>query len=288
MNLQESYKIEDLAKVYENILGSPYYSIDVYSNLKIDGAAIQGIIKPYRRPYKLSNIKAETVELIFEFYISVRKKQDKLDELSTLSKICGLRKGTFTSNGKSYTYHSFLDFASPANSPIADFGDYTQVVVITGTCLVSEADGGALVSNEIKTKLTFNAGTDKEISDFVEILNVQYGDTKQTESPILANQNTAKSFNRAQNSSFAYTILLQKNKVGKRLLKAARKIEPFALNEIVKVTDYYPAFDTDGPFSNSNNCIVAGCDFVGQAGAFATVTLTLQDALQFADTDYEI
>lgn len=288
MNLQTSYRIEDLAKVYENILGSPYYSIDVYSNLKIDGNVVQGILKPYRRPYKLSNIKAETVELIFEFYISVRKTQDKFDELSTLSKICGLQKGTFESNGKTYTYHSFLDFASPANSPIANFGDYTQVVVITGTCLVSEVDGGALVSNEIKTKLTFNCGTDEEIEDYVEILNVQYGNTEQTESPILANSDTAKSFNRAQNSSFAYTILLQKNKVGKRLLKAARKIEPFELNEIIKVTDYYPAFDNDGPFNISNDCIVAGCDFAGQAGAFATITLTLQEALKFADLDYEI
>lgn len=288
MNLQTSYRIEDLAKVYENILGSPYYSIDVYSNLKIDGNAVQGILKPYRRPYKLSNIKAETVELIFEFYISVRKTQDKFDELSTLSKICGLQKGTFESNGKTYTYHSFLDFASPANSPIANFGDYTQVVVITGTCLVSEMDGGALVSNEIKTKLTFNCGTDNEIEDFIEVLSVQYGNTEQTESPILANSNTAKSFNRAQNSSFAYTILLQKNKIGKRLLKAARKIEPFELNEIVKVTDYYPAFDGDGPFNTFNDCVVVGCDFVGQAGAFATVTLTLQEALQFEDLDYEI
>ena len=157
MTLNDTFRIEDLAKVYQNILGNSYYSIDVYSNLKVDGNIIQGIIKPYRRPFKLSNIKAETVELILEFYISVRKNKEKLDEFSDLAKICGLKKGTFTSNNKTYTYHSFLDFASPANAPVADFGDYTQVVILNGTCLVSEASGGAMVSNELKTEFIIEA-----------------------------------------------------------------------------------------------------------------------------------
>lgn len=287
MNLQESYRIEDLAKVYENILGSPYYSIDVYSNLKIDGAAIQGIIKPYRRPYKLSNIKAETVELIFEFYISVRKKQDKLDELSTLSKICGLRKGTFTSNGKSYTYHSFLDFASPANSPIADFGDYTQVVVITGTCLVSEADGGALVSNEIKTELIINPGKENEISGEIEVLSMGFGNTKTSESPQLINKTAACTFNRSQNYNYTYTIIVQKNKIGERLIKAARNIEPFALNEIVKIKDKFPVFSEES-FTVTTECVVLDCSYSGMAGAFGTITLTLHDALTLSSGDYEI
>lgn len=288
MTMNESFRIEDLAQVYQNILGNSYYSIDIYSNLKVDGNVIQGIIKPYRRPFKLSNLKAETVELIFEFYISVRKHQAKLDELSDLAKICGLKKGTFISNNKTFTYHSFLDFASPANAPVADFGDYTQCVVITGTCLVSESSGGALVSNEVKTELTFNAGTQSEITGAVEVINVGFGETKQTESPQMANSTTAKSYNKAQSSNFTYTIIVQKNAVCKRLVQAARKILPFGLNEIIKVKDTFPAFDDNGAFSTTTDCIVADCSFSGQAGAFATISLTLHEALTLSSLDYEI
>lgn len=288
MTLNTSFRMEDLAQIYQNILGDNHYSIDVYSNLSIDGNVVQGIMKPYRRPFKLSSVKSETVELVFEFYISVRKRQNKLDELSTLSKICGLKKGAFTSNNKTFTYHSFLDFATPANTPVVDFGDYTQCLVITGTCLVSENTGGLMVSNEITTSLTFNPDTTNEISGQVEVLNISFAESKQTESPVLANSNTAKSFNKAQNTSYTYTILVAKNAVCKRLVKAARKIEPFGLNEIVQVTDNFPAFDDDGAFSQTNNCIVVGCSLIGQAGAFATIDLTLQDAIDLTTGDYEI
>lgn len=279
----KSFNMEDLAKVYQNILGDNHYSIDVYSNLKIDGNVVQGIMKPYRRPFKLQNINAETIEVTFEFYISVRKVQNKLDELATISKICGFRKGTFESNGKTYTYHSFLDFASPANSPIANFGDYTQVVVVTGTCLVAEPNG-AMVSNDIRTTLTINPDTANELSGELEVLTYSFGPTNSPESPQMANSIVAQTFNKTQSYNYTYTILVLKNAISERLIKAARNIQPFGLNENVRIKDTFPAF-TDEPFEVENNCVVVECAFVGQAGAFATIQLSLHDAISIDNLD---
>ena len=283
MTLNNSYNMEDLAKVFQTLLGDNHYSIDVYSNLNIDGNVVQGLMKPYRRPFKLSNIKAETVELTFEFYISVRKLQNKLDELATISKICGFRKGTFTSKGKTFNYHSFLDFATPANAPVTDFGDYTQVVVVTGTCLVAEPNG-AMVSNDVKTTLTINPDTGNELSGELEVLTYSFGPTKTPESPQMANNTIAKTFNKKQSYNYTYTVLLLKNAICERLVKAARNVQPFNLNEIVKIKDTFPAF-TDESFEAENNCVVVECAFIGQAGAFTTIQLSLQDAIDFDALD---
>lgn len=283
MTLNNSYNMEDLAKVFQNILGDNHYSIDVYSNLNIEGNVVQGLMKPYRRPFKLSNIKAETVELTFEFYISVRKLQAKLDELATISKICGFRKGTFTSKGKTFNYHSFLDFATPANAPVTDFGDYTQVVVVTGTCLVAEPNG-AMVSNDIRTTLTINPDTANELSGELEVLTYSFGPTNSPESPQMANSIVAQTFNKTQSYNYTYTILVLKNAISERLIKAARNIQPFGLNENVRIKDTFPAF-TDEPFEVENNCVVVECAFVGQAGAFATIQLSLHDAISIDNLD---
>ncbi|MGN1221884.1 MAG: hypothetical protein ACI4TT_01455, partial [Christensenellales bacterium] len=69
-----------------------------------------------------------------------------------------------------------------------------------------------------------------------------------------------------------------------RLIKAARNIQPFGLNEIVKINDTFPAF-SDEQFEAANNCIVVGCSFIGQAGAFATIQLSLQDAISIDNLD---
>lgn len=283
MTLNNSYNMEDLAKVFQKILGDNHYSIDVYSNLDINGNVVQGLMKPYRRPFKLSNIKAETVELTFEFYISVRKLQNKLDELATISKICGFRKGTFTSKGKTFSYHSFLDFATPANAPVTDFGDYTQVVVVTGTCLVAEPNG-AMVSNDIRTTLTINPGTANELSGELEVLTNNFGTTKTTESTQMANKTSASAFNKNQVSTYTYDVIVIKNAICERLIKAARGLQPFGLNEIVKIKDTFPAF-TDEPFEAENECIVTDCNYAGSAGAFATIRISLQDALQIEDEE---
>lgn len=281
--MNEMFNMEDLARVYQNLLGDKYYSIDVNCNLSLDGNAVQGIMKPYRRPFKLENIHAETIEVSFEFYISVRKVDKKLDELKTLSKICGYQKGSFTSCNKTFNYHSFLDFATPASSPIVDYGDYTQCICIVGTCLVS-ASNGALVSNEIKTYLTINPNTENELTGQLEVLSFSYGVAKITESPQMANQEFAKGYNKSQSYTYNYTVLVMKNKICERLVKASRNIEPFGLNEVVKIKDIYPQFTTE-EFSAETECIVTNCAFSGSAGAFATIEFSLQDALVLEDEE---
>lgn len=282
--MTRSYNMEDLAKVFQTLLGDNHYSIDVYSNLNINGNIVQGIMKPYRRPFKLPEIKAETVELTFEFYISVRKQQTKLDELSTLSKILGFKKGSFTSNGALFNYHSFLDFASPANAPITDFGDYTQCVIITGTCLVSEPNG-ALVTNEIKTTLTINPDKANEFSGNLEVLNYSSGPTKTAESPQMANEIAARTYNKSQSYSYTYTILVIKDKLHERLVKAARNKEPFGLNEVIRLKDTFPAFYNEA-FECVNDCVIVECSLLCQAGTFATMQLVLQDAINLEQLDY--
>lgn len=281
MSLENSFNMEDLAKVYEQILSDKHFNVDVYSNLSNNDNYVQGIMKPYRRPFKLKNIKAETVELTFEFFIKITKKQDKLDELKTISKICGYLTKEFASNGKNYKIHSFLDFANPPSSPVIGMGEFTQCIVVTGTCLVSEPSG-ALVSNELKTEITFNKGLENQINGFVEVLAHGFGPTTTPESTHMLNNDIASSYNKNQVYTFTYSILVLKNKVCERLVKAARQIQPLKLNESIFVKDYFPAFDNE-PFEIENECIAVGCSFSGVAGAFATIELVLHNKLNLED-----
>lgn len=281
--LTELIKLEDLAAEYQKKIGNRF-TIELNANTNIDGVRENAIMLATRQPYKISNIKAESLQIVLHFYTCCEYKEDYDTTIQTLSQLCGLVKGTFSSNGKTYRYFSFLDFTRPLSEPVVDTGKFYQTLELMGTCLVTQTEGGVLVGNEVETKIKLDIGKPTEMEETIEVLATNTTLTKTQETPQMSNQTVAKAFNNAQAYTYSYTILMLKNKVCERLLKAIKNIEPFGLNEELQITETYPSF-TGSAISDSKSVIMTGASLDRQAGAFVSFTITLQDRINIEALD---
>ena len=160
--LTELIKLEDLAAEYQKKIGNRF-TIELNANTNIDGVRENAIMLATRQPYKISNIKAESLQIVLHFYTCCEYKEDYDNTIQILSQLCGLVKGTFTSNGKTYRYFSFLDFTRPLSEPVVDTGKFYQTLELMGTCLVTQTEGGVLVGNEVETKIKLDIGKPTEM-----------------------------------------------------------------------------------------------------------------------------
>ena len=287
--LTELIKLEDLAAEYQKKIGNRF-TIELNANTNIDGTRENAIMLATRQPYKISNIKAESLQIVLHFYTCCEYKEDYDNTIQILSQLCGLVKGTFASNDKTYRYFSFLDFTRPLSEPVVDTGKFYQTLELMGTCLVTQTEGGVLVGNEVETKIKIDIGKPTEMEGVIEVLTTSTSLTKTQESPQMANQTVAKTFNNSQAYTYSYTILMLKNRVCARLLKGIKNIEPFGVNEKIIIMEKYPEFiKGDGEILDEKSLILTSATLDRHAGAFTTFSITLQDRLpiETLDTDNE-
>lgn len=283
--LTELVRLEDLAKEYQKIIGNRF-DIELNVNLNIDGDRENGIMLATRQPYKISNIKAESLQIVLRFYTCCEYKNEYDDTIQILSQLAGLNKGNFESNGKTYRYYSFLDFTRPLGDPVVDTGKFYQALELMGTCLVTQTQGGVLVGNEVETDIIFGKDTENELRGKIEVLSASSNLVKTQEAPQMANSTIAKAFNNTQAYSYSYTILLMKNEICEKILKIIENIEPLEMNEKVIVIDHYPAFTTD-KIDKERTVVMTGGSIDRNAGAFVTATLTFQDLLVISNESDE-
>lgn len=283
--LTELVRLEDLAKEYQKIIGNRF-DIELNVNLNIDSDRENGIMLATRQPYKISNIKAESLQIVLRFYTCCEYKNEYDDTIQILSQLAGLNKGTFESNGKTYRYYSFLDFTRPLGDPVVDTGKFYQALELMGTCLVTQTQGGVLVGNEVETDIIFGKDTENELRGKIEVLSASSNLVKTQEAPQMANSTIAKAFNNTQAYSYSYTILLMKNEICEKILKIIENIEPLEMNEKVIVIDHYPAFTTD-KIDKERTVVMTGGSIDRNAGAFVTATLTFQDLLVISNESDE-
>lgn len=281
--LTEMVRLEDLAAEYQKIIGNRF-NIELNANLEIEGERENGFMLATRQPYKISNVKAESLQIVLHFYTCCEDLETYNDTIQILSQLAGLNKGTFESNGKTYRYYSFLDFTRPLSEPIVDTGKFYQPLELAGTCLVTQKEGGVLVGNEVETKIKLDIGKPTEFEAIIEVLTTNTTLTKTQEAPQMANQIVAKSFNNTQAYTYSYTILMLKNKVCERLLKAIKNIEPFEVNEEIRITEIYPAF-TDNEIRDEKSLVLTSASINRNAGAFVTFDLSFQDRLNIETLD---
>lgn len=275
--LREMVRLEDLAAEYQKIIGNRF-NIELNANLEIDGERENGFMLATRQPYKISNVKAESLQIVLHFYTCCEDLETYNDTIQILSQLAGLNKGTFESNGKTYRYYSFLDFTRPLSEPIVDTGKFYQPLELAGTCLVTQTQGGVLIGNEVETKIKLDIGKPTEFEAIIEVLSSNTTLTKTQESPQMANAVIAKAFNNTQVYTYSYSILMLKNRVCERLLKAIKNIEPFALNEEIKITETYPSFTGDN-ITDTKSLVMTGANLDRNAGAFVVAEMTFQDRL---------
>lgn len=283
--LTELVRLEDLAAVYQKIIENRF-TVKVNANLEIENTRENAVMFATRQPYKISNCKAESLQIVLHFYTSCEDLDTYNDTIQKLSQLTGLNKGSFTSNNKVYKYYSFLDFTRPLGDPVVDTGEFYQALELMGTCLVTQEEGGVLIGNEVETKIKLDIGKATEFEEKIEVLSSNISLVKTPESPQMANAVVAQTFNGTQAYTYSYSILMMKNKVCERLLKAIKNIEPFGLNEQIIITESYPSFSNDNKsIVDEKSLVLTGADLSRNAGAFTTATLTFQDRLDIDELD---
>ena len=281
--LTEMVRLEDLAAEYQKIIGNRF-EIELNTNLEIDGERENGFMLATRQPYKISNVKAESLQIVLHFYTCCEDLETYNDTIQILSQLAGLNKGVFQSNGKNYRYYSFLDFTRPLSEPVVDTGKFYQPLELAGTCLVAQTQGGVLIGNEVETKIRLDIGKPTEFEAIIEVLSANTSLVKTQETPQMANSVIAKTFNNTQVYTYSYSILMLKNKVCERLLKAIKNIEPFELNEEIQITEKYPPF-TNEEITDTKKLVMTGANLDRNAGAFVVAEITFQDKLEIEDAE---
>lgn len=273
-------RVEDLALKIQEMLGENY-RVSVNCDVNPSANEVQVVLFTTRKPYKIEGINSEVMEIYIELYMPVLIQEKKEQILAQInSKLNGYRKGKIISSGEEYKFFSFLDFIRPLQAPVVDTGTMMQLIALTGSVLITGSNG-ALAGNEVETSFIFNPdNAETRLEGKVEVLSSSFALVKEAESPQMASSNIAKAFNKTQVYSYSFTLLLLKNKIGERILKGVRNIQPFELNERVDIKEIYPPFTGVDNLEIENQCVITGCQLDRNAGAFSTVNITFQDKLE--------
>ena len=276
--LNQLIELKDLANAYSTLIGKAF-EIKVNVETNVDPLRPSAIMFATRQPYKISNIKAESLQVALRFYVCCELEEDYNETIKILSQLVGLNKGSFVSNEKNFKYFSYLDFARPLGDPEVNSGKFFQTLELMGTCLVTQTKGGVLIANELSTNIVFNPDANNELSGEIEVLSSTTALVKAQESPQMANAVVGKAINLTQTFSYSYTILILKNSICERIVKALENIEPIGVNELIKIIDKYPAF-TDKALESIKNVTLTGGQINRNAGTFVTAQLSFQDKLE--------
>lgn len=290
--INQLIRLEDLANTYSKIIGN-YMDIKLNVATDVDPYRSQAIMFVTRQPYKIENIKAEQLQIALRFYVCCETETEYNEAIKILTQLLGYNNGKFTSNEKEFKYFSFLDLQRPLGDPEVNSGKFYQTLEIVGQCLVTQCDGGALVGNEIKTLLYLDPATTtneagEEVTNYatqgqIEVLTSVTTLAKNQECPQMSNEVVGKAINTTQCYSYTLTILILKNAVGERIIKALENIKPIGLNESLKLEKQYPSF-TGEKFSVEKTVVMTGSVLKEDAGAFVTAEISLQDKLEIAET----
>lgn len=258
-------RIEDLATMYNELLGDSYFDLAVNTNIDYMQSKTQAVIYATRRPFAIPNLDAETIELAFEFYINVDNPNTMYDMLNAINNINGLKEGSFDSNDNTYTYTSFLTFPRPLSAPQADTGSLMQVVQLTGTVFISNSISGIKMGNDVRTYLTIDE-TREEV--FVSSSNI--ANTRESDAPTKLNQNQAQTKAKTQSVIRTLNIYDMRSTFCDNLEKIIEASDSGELNLPVTLERVYPTHTV------TVESVITSGTIVENKGAFMTINLTLQ------------
>lgn len=265
----KTIKIEDVAKIYQDLLGHNY-DVNVNNILEFSKNKIPVCVYPTRRPYKVKGINSEVLEIYIEVYIPITERLNQDNILNHINQtINGLQEGEFESGGETWSFYSTLDFTRPLMPPQIDSGSFNQLLSLQGNILVSASDG-AMLLNDIEQTLTITEGetiTTGELRVLRDDLNVE----NSPEQIFLCNEKMGGAYNKTQMSGKTITILLMNDPLCKRLVMAMEKIKPFDINQIFEIETKFKKWNE----SYTLKYVLTNLSRSSSAGAFSQISLTL-------------
>lgn len=145
-------ELQYLATEYNKLLGTSDFLVFMNTN-KIPQETDKTIctLVGTRLPFAISDADAETVNVTITCDLALKNTAVRDRRLSMIKGILGWTSFQIkTPDGETYNCDSFLE-QQPPLSPRIDTGDMIQQIVVTGTCLITNIQSGAVVSNRVKT-----------------------------------------------------------------------------------------------------------------------------------------
>ena len=150
--------------------------------------------------------------------------------------------------------------------PLVDCGKYKQVIYINGSCFVSPVNGGAKMSNDIKTYLTFNGVRGRVYPKIVNINNV-----RDVDAPTKANENENAAQVKTQGVSRSLTLYDLRDEICTELEKYIEVTDEFGdPNRLIEIERIYPDFTV------KKKCVITSGIIQEVPGAFLCLEIGLQ------------
>lgn len=165
-----------------------------------------------------------------------------------------------------YNYTSFLQSDLPADPSRVSAGDFKGVYTVTGTMLLTKESGGLIISNSIKTELEID-----DVSGVLKFLSSATALSKESESPTSIGQTQSKGYVNNQTNSFKLDLVYEDSPICNKLIELVNiNTTEQSANIVVKYKKTYPS-----GLVIERDCIIVEMQEVLQAGAYATITITL-------------
>ncbi len=272
--------LDALAAYYNSVLGSTFVMKANCLATPIDDSwKTPCTLQATRVPFAISDVRSETLTVTLNFRVVWFPEEQRQKTLNEMKRLLGYQRFAIseqiqklndetqqeTAVTKTFNCTSFLEMQAPMGVPEIDSGKKVLDMQITGTILVTDADGGAVMSNDIVTFAKLKA-TDIQVP-----LPIIY-------------QSASDGFNVEVQSSTGNerqipVSVTAENKITVQALYLARDFEKQLLvgvksKEQKKIT-LIEVFDTNLTVSKLYN--VLSLSTTKQAGAYMQYTMELQE-----------
>ena len=269
-------ELQYLATEYNKLLGTSDFLVFLNTNKIPDDSNPKTIctLLALRMPFAINDADAETINVTITCDLIASDTEIRDKRLAMIKGILGwVGFQIHTPDGEIYNCDSFLE-QQPSGNPRIDSGVMIQQITITGTCLVSNAQTGALVSNRIQTFIN-----DDEVKRVLGTPTIQKG----TDDVFNLSDTTSLTelFTISRTNTVEYTILYRGLDIDKTFIKILEG-ETDEIDQLFTVKRIYP-WNPDYTFTNTMK--LTGGNIIHQAGAFLTYHIILQKVEEEEDAD---
>ena len=265
----------DIIKYHFNQVLGADYSVNLFSAdfVSLSDKRTQVTFQAKRRPIAVDGVKSETLDIVLYFRVNVLKKEQILKDIK---KLLGFQTYTIATIGEvaltpCYLINSYLSLDMPYGTPMNDCGEIMTDYTVTGTMLISNSNGGGVISNFIETKISFMNGLLKYEGSLMT-LNSRLKPAYTTDSPLYLGNNKGQARVLAKISAITVTCFNLNRELDNLLLQVIQGDKD--INQITLTRTY----NNNGIMDESTkNYIIIDGSIDENAGAFQTYSLTFQE-----------
>lgn len=161
--------LDTLAAYYNHVLGESFVVKANCLMFPVQGDKTPCTFLASRIPFAIADVRSETLNVTLNFRIVWFPEEERTKTLDEIKRLLGFQRFIVKEEiavrdfgdaaydspdeivDKTFNCTSFLELQSPVGQPEIDCGKRVLDMQVTGTMLVTDADGGAVMSNDVVT-----------------------------------------------------------------------------------------------------------------------------------------